>query len=350
MLTGGSIAHAQFKKYQLDHLLDVILDAGGDPDHAARWVADLYPTDNVQDYINITEMDFSALTLTKSNNIDVLTLPSALKRRILSTKGFWQNWGDNSTRDWTMLSLDNFEEYLVTNSRPNASLQTTTAPTTATDVTAITNAISTAMLVKPLTGRVDLFMKNKGGGDDVKPLKEPKQWNTWQQTFLSVAHSYDFMDTTDISYSPDSLDHDEVKLFELKQKHAFTILVVNVKEPSVLPIVCKYADLNATHYGNAQLLYYDIVAHYTQGLTARQHLEIIERELDDVRLDTKWGKTCESFLNLVDNKLKDHQGIAPNPMQFLDSWYIPRLNHTIEPHTTLYQFIVNHQMQTDAIA
>ena len=35
MSTGGSVARAQFKKYQLDHLIDVILDAGGDPDHAA---------------------------------------------------------------------------------------------------------------------------------------------------------------------------------------------------------------------------------------------------------------------------------------------------------------------------
>ena len=249
-----------------------------------------------------------------------------------------------------MLSLDDFEEYLVTDSRPNASLQTTTAPTTATDVMAISNAITTAMLAKPPTSRADLFMKNKGGGDDVKPLKEPKQWNTWQRTFLSVAHSYDFMDITDVSYSPDSLDHDEVKVFELKQKHAFAILVVNEKEPSVLPIIHKYTDSNATHYGNAQLLYYDIVAHYTQGLTRRQCLEIMERELDDIRLDTKWGKTCELFLNLVDNKLKDHQGIAPNPTQFLDSWYITRLNHTIQPHTTLYQFIVNHQMQANAIA
>ena len=256
-------------------------------------------------------MDLSALTLTKSNNIDALTLPSALKRRILSTKGFWQNWGDNSIRDWTVLSLDDFEEYLVMDSRPNALPQTTTAPTTATDVMAITNAVSMAMLVKPPTSHVDLFMKNKGGGDDVKALKEPKQWNTWQRTFLSIAHSYDFMDITDVSYLPDSLDHDEVKVFELKQKHAFTILVANVKEPSVLPIIRKYADSNATHYGNAQLLYYNIEAHYTQGLTGRQWLEIIKRELDDLRLDTKWGKTCESFLNLVDNKLKDHQGIAP---------------------------------------
>ena len=139
----------------------MIFDAGGDPDHAAQRIADLYPTDNVQDYINISEMDLSTLTLTKSNNIDTLTLPSALKRRILSTKGFWQNWGDNTTWDWTVLSLDDFEEYMVTDSRPNASLQATTAPTTATDITAITNAVTAAMLAKPPTSRADLFMKIK---------------------------------------------------------------------------------------------------------------------------------------------------------------------------------------------
>ena len=35
MSTGGSITRAQSKKYQLDHLIDAILDAGGDSDHAA---------------------------------------------------------------------------------------------------------------------------------------------------------------------------------------------------------------------------------------------------------------------------------------------------------------------------
>ena len=160
MSSGGSITRALFKKYQLDHLIDVILDAGGDPDHAAQRVADLYATDNVQDYIYITEMDLSAWTLTKSNNIYTLTLPSALKRRILSTKGFWQSWGDNTMRDWTMLSLDGFEENLVTDSGPNASLQTTTSPTTAMYVTAITNAVTAAMLAKPRTTRADLLHGN----------------------------------------------------------------------------------------------------------------------------------------------------------------------------------------------
>ena len=77
---------------------------------------------------------------------------------------------------------------------------------------------------------------------------------------------------------------------------------------------------------------------------------MIERELDEIRLDLKWSKTCESFLNFVDNKLKDHQGLAPDPVQYPESWYINHLNRTIEPHVTLYQYVVNHQMQADSIA
>ena len=138
-------------------------------------------------------------------------------------------------------------------------------------------------------------------------------------------------------------------VFGLQQKHAFGILMVNIKESSALPVVYRYSDPNASNYGNAQLLYQDLVAHYTQGLTGRQCLEIVEREIDDLHLDQKWGKTCESFLNLVNNKLKDHMGIAPDPAQYPDSWYITQLNHTMESHTMLHQYIINHQMQADSI-
>ena len=127
-------------------------------------------------------------------------------------------------------------------------------------------------------------------------------------------------------------------------------MVSNVKESSVLPIIRKYSDPNATNYGNAQLLNDDLVSHFTKGLSGCQCLEFIEHEIDDLHLDSKWGKSCESFLNFIDNKLKDHQGIAPDPTQYPDSWYITRLNRTLEPHTTLYQYIINHQMQADSIA
>ena len=97
--------------------------------------------------------------------------------------------------DWTTLSLRNFEEYLVTDSGPvttPAATTLTVAATAPVDVPAITSTVTTAMLARAPTSCIDMFLKNKGGADDVKPLKEPRQWNTWQRTFLSIAHAYDF--------------------------------------------------------------------------------------------------------------------------------------------------------------
>ena len=289
--------------------------------------------------MNLDRSELDTMILTKSTTTDTVTISNAMKKCILSLKGFWQAWGDNTTKSWTSLTIDNFEEYLRTDSGPQLSVTATNARATSTtsvpDVTAITNAVSAAMLAKPSASRANIFMKNKGGGDELKPLKEARQWNTWQRTFLSMAHAYDFKDITDITYVPDGLDIDACTVFELQQKHAFGLLVSNVKESSVLPIIRKYSDPNATNYGDAQLLYDDLVSHFTKGLSGRQRLEIIEREIDDLHLDSKWGKSCESFLNFIDNKLKDHQGIAPDPAQYPDSWYITRLNRTLESQTTL---------------
>ena len=165
MSTGGSITRAQFKKTQLDHLIDVILEAGGDADDPARRIADDYPTTNVQDYTNLTRNELDSMVLTKSGSTDPFVIPNALKKRILSLKGFWQCWGDNTTKDWTVLSLNDFKEYLVTNTGPQVSATPPpTAAGTPIDVTAITNAVSTAMLAKPPASRTELFMKNGGGG------------------------------------------------------------------------------------------------------------------------------------------------------------------------------------------
>ena len=250
------------------------METAGDPDHAYHHIADQYPTDNVEDYMNLDRSELDTMILTKSTTTDTVTISNAMKKRILSLKGFWQAWGDNTTKSWTSLTVDNFEEYLRTDSGPQLPVPATTARATSTpsgpDVTAITNAVSAAMLAKPSKSRTDIFMKNKGGGDELKPLKEARQWNTWQQTFLSVAHAYDFKDITDITYVPDGLDIDACTVFDLQQKHAFGLLVSNVKESSVLPIIRKYSDPNATNYGDAQLLYDDLVSHFTKGLSGRQ--------------------------------------------------------------------------------
>ena len=357
MSTGGSVTRANFKKTQLDHLINVILEANGDDDHPSCLIAGEYNATSVQDYINIDRTELDTMELTDLDSNDVVHIPNALTKCILSLKDFWKHWGDKSTKDWTMLTVDNFDDFLTdstgpqTQPHPTSTNPTTTGtPMTPVDVHAITSALSAAMLTKSPPSSTNIFMKNKGRGDEVKPLKEAKQWNAWHRTFLSVAHSHDFMDIIDPTYVPEPSDDDACLLFDAQKKHAFGILVSSIKEPSILPTLRKYSDPNVPDYGDAQMLYTDLVAHYTQGLSGRQWIEVLERELDEIRLALKWSKTCESFLNFVDNKLKDHQGLAPDPAQYLESWYINRLNRTIELHVTLYQYVVNHQMQADSIA
>ena len=110
----------------------------------------------------------------------------------------------------------------------------TDTPSTPVDVHVITSALSAAMLTKSPPSRTNMFMKNKGRGDDVKPLKEAKQWNAWHRTFLSVAHSHDFIDITDLTYVPDPSDDDACSLFDAQQKHAFGILVGSPQVPFLM--------------------------------------------------------------------------------------------------------------------
>ena len=219
-----------------------------------------------------------------------------------------------------MLTIDNFDDFLMDGMGPQTQTvpastnpPTTGTPTTPMDVTAITSALSAAMLTKSSPSCTNIFMKNKGHGDDVKPLKEAKQWNAWHRTFLSVAHSHDFMDITDPMYVPDPSDDDACALFDAQQKHVFGILVPSIKESSILLTLRKYSDPNVPDYSDTQMLYTYLVAHYTQGFSGKQRIEVIECELDEIHLDSKWTKTCKSFLNFMANKLKDHQGLALDP-------------------------------------
>ena len=178
MSTVSSVTQANFKKRQLDHLIDVILEASRDIDHPAQQIGEEYPANNVQDYINIDWTELDSMNLTKSNSTDAASIPNALKKQIISLKDFWKHWGDKSTKDWSVLTIDNFDDFLMDGTGPQTQsvrASTTVPPTTgamtpAMNVNVITSVLSAAMLTKPPSLRTVVFMKNKGGGDDVKAL------------------------------------------------------------------------------------------------------------------------------------------------------------------------------------
>ena len=155
MSTGSSVTRANYKKRRLDHLIDVILEANGDDDHPARRIDDEYHATNVQDYINIDRTEIDTMELTDSDSNDVVHIPNALKKHILSLKDFWKHWGEKNTKDWTMLTVDNFDHFLMDATGPQAQpLPTSTnppstgTPMTPVDIHAITSALSATMLTK----------------------------------------------------------------------------------------------------------------------------------------------------------------------------------------------------------
>ena len=151
----GTVTCANFKKRQLEHLIDVILEANGDDDHPAHRIADEHHATDVQDYINIDQVELNTMELTDSDTYDVVHIPNSLEKRILFLKDFWKHWGDKSTKDWTVLTVGNFDDFLMDGTGPqtqpvptSTNLCTTGTPMTPVDVTPITSALSAAMLTK----------------------------------------------------------------------------------------------------------------------------------------------------------------------------------------------------------
>ena len=58
------------------------------------------------------------MSLTNVNSTVDVDLSNTIRKWVLALKGFWQLWGDNTTKDWTPLSVDNIEEYLITDQGP----------------------------------------------------------------------------------------------------------------------------------------------------------------------------------------------------------------------------------------
>ena len=80
MPPGGYATRAQFKRAQLDHLIDAILEADSDADDAYHCIANEYPARNVQDYINIEKGKLDTMIITKTETNDPIDIPNATKK------------------------------------------------------------------------------------------------------------------------------------------------------------------------------------------------------------------------------------------------------------------------------
>ena len=71
----------------------MILETVTAPDDVYHHVTDQYPTNKVQEYINLDWTELDLLNFTKSNSTDPVTLTNAMKKPILALKVFGNTGG-----------------------------------------------------------------------------------------------------------------------------------------------------------------------------------------------------------------------------------------------------------------
>ena len=74
-----------------------------------------------------------------------------------------------------------------------------------------------------------------------------------------------------------------------------------------MEILRQHSDPSMSSYGNAQGIYDALLKSMQSGVQAKIAAESIENELNTMRLDSSWTKTCESFVNRMATLLSDHQ-------------------------------------------
>ena len=89
---------AATRKAQLDHLLDMVLDAQGDKDHVVRLIANAQDVTTALDVINISEADLQNMTLKDSTGTDV-HIPGAILNKILNLSDIFIHYVDKQTHD-----------------------------------------------------------------------------------------------------------------------------------------------------------------------------------------------------------------------------------------------------------
>ena len=112
----------------------------------------------------------------------------------------------------------------------------------------------------------------------------------------------------DPTYIPD--DDAAVALFDEQQKFMFSVFATTLKESSAASLYDTYAIEGDANYGNAQLIWHDLIQLFSEGQAGKALQRSLEREIDSLWLDCNWTKTYLAFYNATNGKMVDLRALT----------------------------------------
>ena len=137
---------------------------------------------------------------------------------------------------------------------------------------------------------------------DYPKLKEDKQWRTYNRLLKATAASHDTLEVLDVSYTPTIAFQDV-----FQQKLYF---MYNVFSQTLNTSKGKLCVRNHESTRDAQLVYKDLLAAYSDELSTTLTATTLRTELTLLKLDEKWRSGYEHFLNLWTTKIQDLESVT----------------------------------------
>ncbi len=319
----------------LEHIVDDLLGAGGDPDHPARLIAVEAGCTEPADICQIAPADIDAMNLTDSNG-DPVFPPLALKKKFpaLLRMVSIQTPTNRGNTFWMSVTEATFKTFLVS----PGNIPTVGAPPTV-----------TAMIAPNPTTPADDFAKgSRRSVSDYKAFRDRKMWNQWNRHLLATGNDHGILNVFNSTYTPGTAE--EIALFEKQEKFAFSVFTSTLQEATATEILRRYANPTDTaRFGKAQALYANLCTAMTSGNAGENTLKSIENDLEELRLDKNWTKTVASFVTRVGHLIKDHRELS-DPTVHTDPWYIKKLDETFSKHPEMSSYITTLKTQSAVIA
>ena len=83
------------------------------------------------------------------------------------------------------------------------------------------------------------------------------------------------------------------------------MFATTLKESSATSLYDTYAIEGDANYGNAQLIWHDLIQLFSEGQAGKALQRSLEQEIDSLWLDCNWTKTYLAFYNATNGKMVD---------------------------------------------
>jgi hypothetical protein len=161
------------------------------------------------------------------------------------------------------------------------------------------------------------------------PLKDEKQWDTWQCTTVAQAHAQDISEVLDPTYTPITVE--EMELFDEKQKYMFAAFERNLLTDQGKAFVRDYAQTY-----DAQAIYKDLCAYALQSTKASLDSSAILSYLTSVRCgDGSWRGTTHAFILHWQDQVRKYETLVPPSDHFSDGQKRSMLENAVHPQPEL---------------